>query len=169
MAGIQRFEDIDAWKKARELVREVYRACGNEPFSRDFGLKNQICRAAVSCMANIAEGFGRHGNREFARFLDIAKASTIEVQSLLYVALDLDYIRNEEFRVLYQMAEDCASLIGGFISFLRKPASPRSSGSAGTGSGTRAHGSPHSAPKTQNSAPRTQNSAPRTQDGTQRS
>ncbi|HEV7475858.1 MAG TPA: four helix bundle protein [Pyrinomonadaceae bacterium] len=120
MAGIRRFEEILAWQKARELVRETYRICGIAPFSRDFGLKDQICRAAVSSMTNVAEGFSRKSSKDFAHFLDVARGSTLEVQSLLYVARDLKYIESEEFETLYKMAEETISLIAGFTSYLRK-------------------------------------------------
>ncbi len=122
MAGIKRFEEILAWQKARELVRETYRVCGITPFSRDFGLRDQICRAAVSSMTNIAEGFGRKSSKDFAHFLDVARGSTLEVQSLLYVASDLNYLQSTEFEKLYKIAEETVSLIGGFTSYLRSPA-----------------------------------------------
>lgn len=122
MAGIKRFEEIMAWQKARELVRETYRICGIAPFSRDFGLKDQICRAAVSSMTNVAEGFGRNSSKDFAHFLDVARGSTLEVQSLLYVARDLNYIDSTEFEKLYKMAEETISLIAGFTSYLRNQA-----------------------------------------------
>jgi four helix bundle protein len=119
MAGIKRFEEIKAWQKARELVRETYRVCGVPPFSRDFGLKDQICRAAVSAMTNVAEGFGRKSSKDFAHFLDIARGSALEVQSLLYVARDLHYLQATEFEKLYKLAEETISLIAGFTSYLR--------------------------------------------------
>jgi four helix bundle protein len=75
MATLHRFEDIDAWRKARELTREIYACSGNGDFSKDFGLCDQIRRAAVSIMANIAEGFDRGGTKELANFLSIAKGS----------------------------------------------------------------------------------------------
>ena len=120
MATIERFEDIQAWQKARELVREIYRTCAAGRLSKDFGLKDQLCRAAVSSMSNIAEGFARKGDREFAHFLDIARGSAIEVQSLLYVALDVEYVEKTEFERLYKISDETASLIGGFTSYLRK-------------------------------------------------
>ncbi len=120
MATIERFEDIQAWQKARELVREIYRTCAAGRLSKDFGLKDQLCRAAVSSMSNIAEGFARKGDREFAHFLDISNGSAIEVQSLLYVALDVGYVEKTEFERLYKISDETASLIGGFTSYLRK-------------------------------------------------
>ncbi len=119
MAGIKRFEEILAWQKARELVRETYRVCGIAPFSKDFGLKDQICPAAVSSMTNVAEGFGRKSSKDFAHFLDVARGSMLEVQSLLYVARDLNYIQSAEFEKLYRIAEETISLIAGFTSYLR--------------------------------------------------
>ena len=119
MPSINRFEDILAWKKARELVKEVYLICSAGPFSRDFGLKDQICRAAVSSMSNVAEGFGKKTHKDFTHFLDVARASTLEVQSLLYVASDLNYIQSPEFDRLYGIANETISLIAGFTSYLR--------------------------------------------------
>jgi len=98
LATIQRFEDSKAWQNARELVKLVYELTRREPFLSDWGLRDQIQRAAVSGMSNIAEGFERGSNREFVQFLYQAKASTREVRSqLLYVALDLGYIDQEQF------------------------------------------------------------------------
>ncbi len=93
------FEEIQAWKKARELVREIYKICHDGSVARDFGFRDQIRRAAVSSMSNIAEGFSRKGDREFAHLLDIAKGSVSEVQSLLYVELDVGYLSLDEFLV----------------------------------------------------------------------
>ncbi|OBQ34510.1 MAG: four helix bundle protein [Anabaena sp. CRKS33] len=117
---IKRFEEIRAWQKARELVQEIYKISSVGDFNRDYGLKNQICRAAVSSMTNIAEGFGRNTHKDFAHFLDIARGSVIEVQSLLYVALDVNYIEKPEFDKLYIIAEETISLITKFTSYLRQ-------------------------------------------------
>jgi four helix bundle protein len=126
MASITRFEDILAWQKARELVREIYLISGNSRISRDFGLKDQICRAAVASMSNIAEGFGRKSGKDFAHFLDIARGSALEVQSLLYVAKDLEYITAGDFDRLYSFAQQTLSLIAGFTSYLRRGTAPNS-------------------------------------------
>ncbi len=91
MAAFQRFEDIKAWQKARELTKEIYLATSDSSFSRDFGLRDQIRRASVSIIANIAEGYGRKTNKDFAHFLVIAHGSAAETQSHLYIALDLNY------------------------------------------------------------------------------
>ena len=93
MAKIEKFEDIEAWQKARGLSKAVYAVTGDGTFARDFGLRDQIRRAAVSVMSNIAEGFDRGGNRELTQFLYIAKGSAAEVQAQLYVALDAGYLK----------------------------------------------------------------------------
>jgi len=116
--AIERFEDIKGWQEARKLTVEVCRLAKGREFSRDFVLSDQIRRAAVSSMANIAEGFGRSTNKEFMHFLNMAKASALEVQSHLYVALDLGYIDQAQFDNAYQLATSTARLIGGFINYL---------------------------------------------------
>ena len=118
MARIAKFEDIDAWQKARELTREVYKITHRGAFARDFGLRDQIRRAAVSIMSNIAEGFGRGGNREFIQFLSMAKGSVSEVQAQLYVAVDAGYLTEDQFQQLYSLSQSTGNLIGGFIRYL---------------------------------------------------
>lgn len=110
MATFKKFEDIKAWQKARKATRSVYESTGKERFSRDFGLRNQIQRASVSIMANIAEGFGRHSDKEFANFLNMAHASVSEVQSHLYVALDLDYVSRSCFEDLYKQLDEISRM-----------------------------------------------------------
>ena len=119
MVQIKRFEDIEAWKKARRLVNEIYRVTRKGTLSKDSSLKDQIRRAAVSVMSNIAEGFSRQTDREFTQFLYMAKGSVSEVQSQLYVASDLDYLSKEEFTRLYNDADEVAKLISGFIRYLK--------------------------------------------------
>jgi four helix bundle protein len=119
VATIKRFEDIQAWQNARGLVREIYKTCAKGPLRKDFGLKDQLCRSAVSSMSNVAEGFARKTDKDFAHFLDVAKGSAVEAQSLLCVALDIGYLEPDEFRKLYRIAEETASLIGGFTSYFR--------------------------------------------------
>ena len=120
MARIERFEDIEAWQKARELTREIYWVTNQGAFAKDFGLRDQIRRAAVSIMSNIAEGFGRGGNREFIQFLSMAKGSVSEVQAQLYIALDTGYITKDQFQQLYSLSQTTGNLIGGFIRHLTK-------------------------------------------------
>jgi len=117
---IKRFEDIDAWRKARELTKAVYDISKTGEFSKDFGLKNQIQKASVSSMSNIAEGFDRQSNKEFVQFLVIARASVSELKSQLYVALDQGYINQAQFRSIYDLANDVVSLINGFMRYLKK-------------------------------------------------
>ena len=119
MATIKRFEDIDAWQKARELTTAVYSCSKTGPFSRDFGLRDQMRRATVSVMSNIAEGFERGGRSEFIQFLAIAKGSAGEVEAQLYVALDQHYVDEHEFGSLKAQAESTKRLIAGFIKYLR--------------------------------------------------
>ena len=120
MASIERFEDIEAWQKARELTREIYRITNQGVFVKDFGFRDQIRRAAVSIMSNIAEGFGRGGNKEFIQFLSTAKGSASEVEAQLYVALDAEYITEDQFQQLYGLAQSSGKMIGGFIRYLQK-------------------------------------------------
>jgi four helix bundle protein len=110
---IDSFEQFIAWQKARDLTREVYRITRQPAIARDFGFSNQIQRAAVSVMSNIAEGFERGGRPEFAQFLSIAKASCGEVRSLLYVAFDAGYIDSATFEDLRQQAIETGRLVGG--------------------------------------------------------
>lgn len=123
MALIKRFEDIRAWQEARELVKMIYILTSREPFSKDFGMRDQIRRAAVSAMTNSAEGFDCDSNAEFARFLGFARRSAVEVQSLLYAALDVDYISQTEFDLHYEQARKTKALIGGFKHSLTKKSS----------------------------------------------
>jgi len=118
--SIKRFEDLEAWKIARDLTNNVYSLTRNERFARDFGLKDQICRASVSVMSNVAEGFERDGDKEFINFLSIAKASAGETRSLLYVALDQDYISDVEFNSAYSKAIENSRVISGLSSYLKK-------------------------------------------------
>lgn len=119
MATIHRFEDIEGWKIARELTRDVYTMTSTGMFSRDFGLRDQIRNASVSVMSNIAEGFERDGNKEFGNFLSIAKGSAGEVRSQLYVALDQGYISQEQFNTTYSKANDNGRVIAGLMKYLR--------------------------------------------------
>lgn len=120
MPTIERFEDLDAWKIAREISNEVYRLSKTGPLSRDFGLRDQICRSAVSVMANIAEGFERDGRREFINFLSMAKGSAGELRSHLYIAFDQEYISEEEFHRVYDKSVQNCRLISGLIKYLNQ-------------------------------------------------
>ena len=115
---ITRFEDIEAWKEARDIVNSVYRVCRADGFKKDYSLTDQVKRAAISIMANIAEGFSRKGNKEFIQFLFIAKSSAAELQSHLYVALDEHYINKDTFNELYQNADKIQRQLSNFIKYL---------------------------------------------------
>jgi four helix bundle protein len=115
---IERFEDIKAWQLARDLVIDIYRSSDDGRFSRDFGLRDQIRRASVSVMSNIAEGFERGSEKEFQRFLYLAKGSAGEVRSQLYIAFELGYVTQEDFGVLRSKAEGVSKALSGFITYL---------------------------------------------------
>ena len=116
---ITRFEDLDCWQEARNLVDSVYRVCRVIELKKDYSLSDQVKRAAISIMANIAEGFSRKGNKEFIQFLFISKSSAAELQSHLYVALDQDYIDQAQFDEIYEQVNKTAMIISGLIKYLR--------------------------------------------------
>ena len=117
---IKRFEDIESWKKARILVKKIYDVTTVGDFTRDFGLKDQIRKAAVSIVSNIAEGFERGGDKEFCQFLAVAKGSCGEVRAQLYVALDLSYLAQAQFDDLCQLATRVGELISGLMRYLKQ-------------------------------------------------
>src|SRR5215467_11530942 len=119
MATVQRFEDLHVWQQARALVREVYKLTKKRVFSRDFALRDQITRAAISSMSNIAEGFERGTRKEFIQFLNVAKGSNGEVRSQLYVALDQEYIDSKMFEKLRESALALSRRIAKFIAYLQ--------------------------------------------------
>jgi len=118
---LSRFEDLDCWKEARQLTRQIYEAIGrNQAWQKDLRLCGQIQGAAVSVMSNVAEGFIRHSDKEFVQFLFVAMASAAEVQSHLYVAVDQKYLLPETFDSIYVQAEKTSRIISGLIKYLRK-------------------------------------------------
>jgi len=120
MATVTRFEDLDVWQKARVLVNEVYAVSGNGAFGRDFGLRDQVRRAAVSAMGNIAERFERGGDTEFRQFLAVAKGSCGEVQSHLYTAVDQGYVTAAQHRQVSEKAEEVGRMVAGLMRHLRR-------------------------------------------------
>jgi four helix bundle protein len=120
MNKIERFEDIVAWQKARVLTREVYGCTKLGLFARDFGLRDQIQRASVSTMSNIAEGYERGGDKEFVQFLSDSKGPCGEVRSHLYVALDQGYVTEDKFADLSRRAIEVSRLVAGFMAYLRE-------------------------------------------------
>lgn len=125
MPSFKKFEDILAWKKARVVTRSVYDISKKREFSKDYELQKQMKRASVSIMANIAEGFGRRTNKEFANQLNIARGSAIEVQALLYVALDQKYIGNVEFDQIYADLSEVSKMTLSLARYLRSSASEK--------------------------------------------
>ena len=119
MAGIRNFEDLVAWRLGRELVREVYLATASGAFGKDYGLRDQIRRASVSIISNIAEGFERGGDKEFVQFLYHAKGSCGEVRTQLYIARDLDYLMEDTFRRLWELVSRNGEIISGLIRYLK--------------------------------------------------
>ena len=135
MATARQFEDLNVWQDARQLVSAIYSASKQRVFNQDFGLREQIRRAAVSTMSNIAEGFERGTRKEFVQFLNIAKGSNGEVRSQLHIALDQKYISETEFAALREMAVVLSKKLSAFIRYLegyagdsrvKKPARTRS-------------------------------------------
>jgi four helix bundle protein len=119
MGKIEKFEDINAWKKARELTKEIYSLTNNGDFSKDYSLKDQVRRCSVSVSSNIAEGFERQSDKEFARFLSIAKGSCGELRSQIYIALDVNYINKEQAQDIQNKAEEISKMIAGLIKYLK--------------------------------------------------
>ena len=119
VAGFRRLEEIKGWQHARQLVRDVYQVCATTGLAKELALSDQLRRAAVSAMSNVAEGFARKTDRDFAHFLDMARGSCSEVQSLLYVSLDLGYISQQQFDVLYEHADATVGLLSRLSTYLR--------------------------------------------------
>jgi four helix bundle protein len=120
MAMISRFEDIKAWQEARVLVRMIYNLTSSGSLAKDYGLRDQIQRASVPAMTNIAEGFDCESKLEFARFPGIARRSAVEVQSLLYTSLDVDCITEVQLKEHNEQARKTKALFGGFKRSLKK-------------------------------------------------
>ena len=119
MAKITRFEDLISWQKARELNRLVYKISRQVTFGKDFGLRDQIRRASISVMSNIAEGFERGGDKEFLQFLSNAKGSCGEVRCQLYAVLDENYLSGAEFSQLQEFCQEVSRLLSGMMAYLR--------------------------------------------------
>ena len=119
MAKVERFEDLEVWQAARDVVKAVYQASASGPFSRDYSLRDQIRRAAVSVPSTIAEGFSRHSNKEFIQFLSVSKGSAGEVQSQLYTALDQDYISQDTFDNIYETLEVVSKQLSCLITYVK--------------------------------------------------
>ena len=120
MAKIERFEDLHCWQEARQMVRLIYEATNDGSFSKDYDMKSQIRRAAISVMNNIAEGFGRFSKKEFIRFLEISFTSAIEVKSICYAAIDTKHWSVEVATEIQSRAERVKALNLGLIRYLNE-------------------------------------------------
>ena len=119
MPKVERFEDLDVWQRARELTGKIYAAARHGEFAHDYGFRDQICRAAVSIVSNIAEGFDRRSNSQFLQFLDIANGSAGELRAQLYIALDLAYITHGQFQTLFTDVTTIGKMLTSLIRHLR--------------------------------------------------
>lgn len=119
MSTVKQFEELEVWKTSRQFTVLVYKLTGQEAFSKDFGLKDQLCRAAVSVMSNIAEGFESQTQAQFVRYLGFAKASAGEARSQLYIDLDIGYLSKEQFQQAYELADKAIRQIYRFMAYLK--------------------------------------------------
>jgi len=124
MATVKRFEDLECWKKARELNRRVYLLCRDGALARDFGLRDQMRRAGISVMSNIAEGFERGGRKEFIQFLAVAEGSAGELRTQVVALLDVGYVSQQSYDELYRLAEEIGRIIGGLMKYLQSSEVP---------------------------------------------
>lgn len=118
MNGARQFEDLEVWKKSRVLSANIYKLSNNALFNKDFGLRDQMRRAAVSVVSNIAEGFERKSNKEFLYFLNVAKASAGELRAQAYIAIDLNYLTNEEFEIIQNDIIEISKMLFGLMKHL---------------------------------------------------
>jgi len=114
-----RFEEIEVWRNARLLVKDIYDLTNNKFFAKDFSFKDQMRRSAISIPSNIAEGYERKSNVEFIRYLFIAKGSSGELRTQLYIANDLGYVDNEKVKNLLDQSESISKSLSGFIKYLQ--------------------------------------------------
>jgi len=165
MAKFVKFEDIQAWQHARELSKKIYIITSPEKFGNDYALIRQIRRSSGSIMDNIAEGFGRGGNKEFVHFLQISMGSAFELKSQLYRAIGQSYISNEEFRHLFSLADSICKMINGLTGYLKKSpfrGSKYNYGGNGTKTANYEPKTPNQKPTTPNQKPTTKNHEPET-------
>src|ERR1044072_8149852 len=119
MSSFRRFEEIEAWKLARVLTNDIYDVTSKSLFNRDYALRDQMRRASISIVSNMAEGYERDGDKEFVQFLFVAKGSCGEVRAQLYLAHDRQYLCDEEFHALSDKATELSCVIAGLIKYLR--------------------------------------------------
>jgi four helix bundle protein len=120
MGSVHQFEDLESWKKARELAKRIYSITSSGPLAHEHVLRSQLRRAVVSISSNIAEGFERSGDGEFVHFLSIAKGSCGEIRSQLYIARDQEYLTDADFEVLVEEAKSISRLIAGLMKYIRQ-------------------------------------------------
>ena len=125
MTTAKRFEDLEVWQKAKELTNLIYRVSSSGAFSRDFGLRDQMRRAAVSIMSNIAEGFESQTQAMFIQYLGHAKGSAGEMRAQLYIAVEQKYITQDEFNSAISLAESCSKQLARFIQYLESQPNAR--------------------------------------------
>ena len=125
MSIAKRFEELDVWQRAKELTKLMYRVSAEGVFSKDFGLSDQIRRAAVSVMSNIAEGFESQTQAIFIQYLARAKGSAAEVRAQRYIARDQEYIRDDEFDSAMSLAETCSKQLARLIQYLESQPNSR--------------------------------------------
>lgn len=118
MSKIEKIEDIIVWQKAKSLTINIYKASNHGSFAKDFGLRDQIRRAAVSIPSNIAEGFGRGGNREFLQFLSISKGSLFELKTQLIIANEIGYLDDEIFSKISNEIDEVGKMLTSFMNYL---------------------------------------------------
>jgi four helix bundle protein len=120
MAKIEKFEDLIVWQKSRELTKIIYQRTSDGRFSKDFALRDQIRRSSISVASNIAEGFGRNGNKEFIQYLSMANGSLCEMRTQSYIAKDLEYITNSDLKEINDLCDEIGRLISGLVNYLQK-------------------------------------------------
>jgi four helix bundle protein len=125
MTTAKRFEDLEVWQRAKELTNLIYRLSSSGSFARDFGLRDQMRRAAVSIMSNIAEGFESQTQVLFIQYLNRAKGSSGELRAQLYIALEQEYIAANEFQAAFALAELCSKQLASFIRYLESQPNAR--------------------------------------------
>jgi four helix bundle protein len=119
MATVDKFEDLEVWRQARQLTVQIYALARHGDFAKDYGFRDQICRAAVSIVSNVAEGFERRSNSQFLQFLDIAAGSAGELRAQLYIALDLGYVTQAQFQDAFSAAVSISKMLASLIRHLR--------------------------------------------------
>ncbi|HXA00496.1 MAG TPA: four helix bundle protein [Cytophagaceae bacterium] len=120
MGKIERFEDLKCWQESRSLVKRIFTICEKSRLSKDYDLKSQFRRAALSSMNNIAEGFARYHQKEFVRFLDYSQSSLSEVKSIVYVLEDMKYIEDEDIKDLHASVDKTRNLTLGLIKYINR-------------------------------------------------